>query len=114
VSAILLLASSLGVFALQLLSIRERRAEIGTRRSLGATRRDIFGQFLVEGAVVCVAGGGLGVLLATAGTKLAGVPLSPGFTVTAFFATVLTGIAAGAAPARSAAVLHPAVALRGQ
>lgn len=114
VSAILLLASSLGVFALQLLSIRERRAEIGTRRSLGATRADIFGQFLIEAAVLCVGGGGLGVLLATAGTRIAGVPLSPGFTVAAFFAAVLTGIAAGAAPARSAAVLHPAVALRGQ
>ena len=114
VSTALLAACALGVFALQLLSVRERRVEIGTRRSLGATRGDIFAQFLVEAAIVCLGGGLTGVSLGWVGVTIVGVPLSPGFTVAAFFAAVATGIAAGAAPARSAAVLHPAVALRGQ
>ena len=86
----------------------------GTRRSLGATRNDIFVQFVLEGAVICVGGGLAGVALAWAATTAADVPLSPGFVMAAFFAAVVAGIAAGAAPARSAAVLHPAVALRGQ
>jgi ABC-type antimicrobial peptide transport system permease subunit len=114
VSVALLAACALGVFALQLLSVRERRAEIGTRRALGATRADIFGQFFIESLVVCLAGGLGGLALARAAATLAGVPLSPGFTLPAFFAAVIAGVAAGAAPARSAAVLHPAVALRGQ
>lgn len=114
IAIVLLVACALGVFALQLLSVRERRAEIGTRRSLGATRTDIFAQFLVEAATICVGGGILGVLLGRAGAGLAGVPLSPGFTLSAFFAAVVAGVAAGAAPARAAAVLHPAEALRGQ
>ena len=114
VSLVLLVASALGVFALQLLSVRERRVEIGTRRSLGATRSDIFAQFLMEAAVVCLGGGLTGVSLGWIGTGIAGVPLSPGFTAAAFFAAVVAGVAAAAAPARSAAVLHPAVSLRGQ
>jgi putative ABC transport system permease protein len=114
IAAVLLLASALGVFALQLLSVRERRAEIGTRRSLGATRGDIFAQFVIEAGVVCLAGGLGGVGMAWAATAGAGVPLSPGFAMAAFFAAVVAGIVAGAAPARSAAVLHPAAALRGQ
>jgi len=55
-----------------------------------------------------------GVSLGWVGATIVGVPLSPEFTAAAFFAAVATGVAAGAAPARSAAVLHPAVALRGQ
>lgn len=114
IAAVLLLAAALGVWTLQVLSVRERRAEIGTRRSLGATRGNIFVQFVIEAGVICVAGAAAGVGLAGAGRAVAGVPLSPGFTAAAFFATVIAGIAAGAAPARSAAVLHPAAALRGQ
>jgi len=114
VAVVLLGACALGVFALQLFAVRERRAEIGTRRSLGATRGAIFSQFLIEAAVVTAGGAVLGLGLAALAARVAGAPLSPGFALSAFFAALGAGVAAGAAPARAAAVLHPAEALRGQ
>lgn len=114
VSAALLLAGSLGVLALQLLSVRERRAEIGTRRAVGATRPMIFAQFLAEGASVCLTGGVAGLALAAVAAMVSGLTLSPALAAGAFVACTGAGIAASAAPARTAAALPPAVALRGQ
>lgn len=114
VSAALLLSGSLGALALQLLSVRERRAEIGTRRALGATRPMIFAQFLTEGATVCLAGGVAGLALACVAALVSGLTLSPVLAAAAFVACAGAGIVASAAPARTAAALPPAVALRGQ
>ncbi len=114
VSVALLAAGALGVFALQLLSVRERRAEIGTRRALGASRPTIFAQFLVEAAIVCVTGATAGIILAAAGAALTGTTLSPAFTAASFGAFCGAGVVASVAPARAAAALHPAVALRAQ
>ncbi len=114
VSVALLTASALGIFALQLLSVRERRAEIGTRRALGATRPMIFRQFLVEALSVCLSGALTGIALAAAGTVLAQAAWSMSTAAAAFLACCAAGVAAAVAPARAAAALHPAVALRAQ
>jgi putative ABC transport system permease protein len=114
VSGALLGAGTLGVFALQLLSVRERRSEIGTRRALGATRSMIFGQFLLEAGTVCVSGAAAGVALGAAGTALVHAPLSPVLAAAAFAGSCAAGLVAAAGPARTASALPPAVALRAQ
>jgi putative ABC transport system permease protein len=110
----LLGAAALGVFALQFLSVRERRAEIGTRRALGASRPMIFLQFLMEGAMVCLSGATVGLALALVGTLTARAAFSPGLALIGFSACCGAGVLAAVAPARLAAGVHPAVALRAQ
>lgn len=74
----------------------------------------IFAQFLAEGATVCLAGGVAGLALATGASVISGLTISPALAAGAFVACTGAGIAASAAPARAAAALPPAVALRGQ
>jgi len=63
VAGISLLVGGVGILAVMLLSIRERRREIGLRRAVGARRRDILIQFILEAGVVTAAGGLIGVVL---------------------------------------------------
>lgn len=112
VSGALLALSTIGVLALQLLAVRERRAEIGTRRALGATRGMIFGQFFAEGAALTLAGTLAGAALGDGAAGVAGLPLSPVFLLLAAAVLCAAGIVAAAEPARRAAGLLPAVALR--
>jgi putative ABC transport system permease protein len=113
VSAALLATGVFGIFSLQLLSVRERRAEIGTRRALGATQSMIFTQFLLEAAVVCLVGGLLGLGLGGAATVVEGVRLPLTFTLAATAACCAFGAAASIWPALVAARMHPSIALRG-
>ncbi len=101
-----------------LAAVGERRAEIGLRRALGATRRQIVQQFLVEGVVVTLAGGAVGVLLGTvaafAASRMPRVPAVVTWEpfVLAIVASVAVGLAASIVPARRAAQVDPAAALR--
>jgi len=113
VSVALLGAGALGIFALQLLSVRERRAEIGTRRAIGATRGMVFQQFVLEAAIICLLGSLTGVGLAAGAAAVARVDLPAWFTAAAFGACCASGLLAAIWPARSAARMQPAVALRG-
>jgi putative ABC transport system permease protein len=108
----LLTAGAGGIFALQLLSVRERRAEIGTRRALGATRAAIFWQFVTEAAVIAFIGGALGMAAGMLGATIQGQAPSVSLASTALFACVAACLVAAAEPARRAARLQPAVALR--
>jgi putative ABC transport system permease protein len=112
-----LVVGGVGVANTMLISVLERRSEIGLRRALGATRREIGLQFVQESAVLCLAGG-------VAGTAL-GAAITAGFAATrgwptvlplwTFSAggglTVLIGILAGLHPAVRAATVPPTTAL---
>ncbi|MBI5536476.1 MAG: ABC transporter permease [Deltaproteobacteria bacterium] len=101
-----------------LFSVRERTAEIGLRRALGARARDIASQFLLESAVITCVGGVLGILAGTAlavllGTRL-GLPEFLSFKAVAAGLAIssVTGLGFGVIPARRAAMLVPHEALR--
>jgi putative ABC transport system permease protein len=101
-----------------LVSVRERVREIGTRKAIGARRRDITRQFLVEAVIVTLGGAVVGVLLGVAVTGLVGsavnVPASPTLSgiALAFVSALLVGVVAGYWPARQASRLDPVEALR--
>lgn len=113
-----LLTGGLGIMSVTLAAIDQRRREIGIRMAVGARRRDVSAQFLVETLVVAFLGGVLGVLLSLATGPLvsaltsAPVAFEPWFFLAAVGCAVLTGLLFGIIPARRAAGLDPAEALR--
>ncbi|MGH7848312.1 MAG: MacB family efflux pump subunit [Candidatus Binatia bacterium] len=116
VAAISLLVGGIGVMNIMLVSVVERTREIGIRMASGARMRDILLQFNIESAVVCAAGGMLGILVGvTAGMILRYSGMAVIFSVTpallAFACASATGLLFGYLPARKAARLDPVVAL---
>jgi putative ABC transport system permease protein len=117
-SAVGLLVGGIGVMAVMMISVTERTREIGIRKAVGATRRDILQQFLIEAATLTGIGGIAGVLVGIGIGRLANVamridavpPLD--LTVLAVVFSVGIGIAFGLLPARRAARLDPIEALR--
>jgi putative ABC transport system permease protein len=116
VAAISLLVGGIGVMNIMLVSVTERTREIGIRKAIGARRRDILTQFLVEAVLVSIFGGATGVAAGLIGVqfKIAGVqpvvaPYSIGL---AFGASVLIGLFFGTYPAWRAAAMRPIDALR--
>lgn len=118
VAGISLLAGSAVAAALMLSSVNERVAEIGLRRALGATPRDIRRQFLIETAATALGGGLLGALAGSgiavylAGRFHMSVAVSPQALLLGLALSGVTGLLAGVLPARRAAQLEPASALR--
>jgi macrolide transport system ATP-binding/permease protein len=116
VAAISLLVGGIGVMNIMLVSVVERTREIGIRMATGARMRDILLQFNIEAAVVCAAGGLLGILVGIgAGLVLRYTGMSVIFSVTpavlAFVCASATGLIFGYLPARKAAQLDPVIAL---
>ncbi|MDQ2890462.1 MAG: ABC transporter permease [Gemmatimonadota bacterium] len=98
-AALLLLAVGAGgTFALQQLAVRERMSEIGVRRAVGATRFDVFLQFVVEAGAVSAAGGLLGVMVARAAGALMSTAFSLQLAGAAFGACVLCCVCAACVP----------------
>lgn len=118
VVGISLVIGGIVIMNIMLATVTERTREIGIRKSLGATRRDILVQFLVESAMLSGLGGVIGLLLAiavmTVVGKFAPVPVAVPFWAPAIAITVstLVGVFFGLYPARRAAGLDPIVALR--
>jgi putative ABC transport system permease protein len=122
VGSIGLFVGAVGVANVLLVSVRERRAEIGVRRAVGATRRAIFAAFLIEALVMTLSGGSIGIAAAWALTKIANfmpqVPvgarphISLVTAVMALSLLALVGLIAGVWPAKRAAAVFPAEALR--
>jgi len=116
VAAISLLVGGIGVMNIMLVSVVERTREIGIRMATGARMRDILLQFNIEAAVVCAAGGILGILIGIAAglvLRYSGMAVifSVAPAVLAFACASATGLIFGYLPARKAAQLDPVIAL---
>ena len=118
IASISLLVGGIGIMNIMLVSVTERTREIGIRLAIGARRRDILGQFLLEATVVCALGGLAGVLLGVGGAWLvadmAGMDavVSGRAVALAFLFSAATGVFFGYYPARKAALMRPVEALR--
>ncbi|HEV2148003.1 MAG TPA: ABC transporter permease [Longimicrobiaceae bacterium] len=117
-SSIGLMVGGVGVVAIMMISVTERTREIGVRKALGATRREILWQFLVESVTVTTIGGAIGMALGAGGALLlaAFTPLPASVPLWAVAASLgvsaITGIGFGLYPANKAARLDPVEALR--
>lgn len=117
-SGVALLVGGIGVMAIMTVSVTSRTREIGVRKALGATRRDILLQFLVEASTLTGIGGMLGIVVGLLFGRLvslamnidAPVPLT--LTIVAVIVSIAIGIIFGMIPARRAAHLDPITALR--
>jgi putative ABC transport system permease protein len=117
-SAVGLLVGGIGVMAVMMISVTERTKEIGIRKAVGATRRDIMQQFLVEAATLTGLGGVVGIIVGLLLGRFANLAMSINavpplsMTAVAIFVSVGIGIVFGILPARRAARLDPIEALR--
>jgi putative ABC transport system permease protein len=117
-SSVGLMVGGVGVVAIMMISVTERTREIGVRKALGAKRREILWQFLVEAATLTLVGGAIGMVLGAIATEIVKAVTSmpatiPMFSVVAALAmSVLTGVVFGMYPAAKAARLDPVEALR--
>ncbi len=117
-ASVALMVGGIGVMAIMMVSVTDRTREIGVRKALGATRRDIMIQFLTEaatltgigGVIGIVAGLGMGKLLTLAMNINATTPIV--YTVVAVSVSIAIGVVFGILPARRAARLDPVEALR--
>ena len=118
IASISLLVGGIGIMNIMMANIYERMKEIGTRRALGATSRDILTQFLVESVTLTASGGILGailgVLLAALVSVYADMPthVTGGSVVLSLSISVMTGVIFGSFPAWKASMLSPMEALR--
>ena len=119
IAGISLLVGGIGIMNIMLVTVTERTREIGIRKAIGAERKSIIAQFLIEAAVICSIGGMIGILLGYLGTLIAGKLLlkmillpNTWITVGAFLFSVALGIIFGMYPAIKASGLQPVEALR--
>jgi putative ABC transport system permease protein len=119
ITGLSLFVGAIGIMNITFVSVKERTKEIGTRKALGARRRTILMQFLIEAVSICLIGGIVGLVvswLMSAGIAAAApnfpVSFSVSLVIVGMLASVITGIVSGFAPAYSASKLDPVVALR--
>jgi putative ABC transport system permease protein len=120
IASVSLVVGGIGIMNIMLVSVTERTREIGLRRAVGARRRDILTQFLIEAMTVSLAGGLIGILVGIAGAWAIGyfagwfAPIQPRAIVPAFFFAAAVGVFFGFYPARKASRLNPIDALRSE
>jgi len=122
IASISLLVGGIGIMNIMLVSVTERTREIGIRKAVGAKRRDILLQFLLEAAMLSLVGGGIGIIGGWLVSKvislvdIGGITIhsvvSPDIVILAVSVSVFIGLASGIYPAMRAARLNPIDALR--
>ncbi|MBV9225697.1 MAG: ABC transporter permease [Acidobacteriaceae bacterium] len=119
VSAIALVISGIGIMNIMLVTVTERTREIGLRMAVGASRREVLLQFLVESVMISLAGGTIGIVIGLLlplsvrlFTNQVQVPISPLSVLVAFAVSFVVGVGFGLLPARRASQLNPTEALR--
>lgn len=119
ITGLSLFVGAIGIMNITFVSVKERTKEIGTRKALGARRRTILLQFLIESTALCLLGGLIGLTFAYLmcygiGRALPSFPISFSFglVLMSMLVSVLTGLVSGFAPAWSASRLDPVTALR--
>jgi putative ABC transport system permease protein len=117
IASISLLVGGIGIMNIMLASVMERTREIGIRRAIGAKKRDVIRQFLIETTIISLAGGIMGVIVGVGLSQLIGYLAGWSTIVTttsivlAFFVSVAIGLIFGLYPAARAASLDPVTAL---
>ena len=119
ITGLALFVGAIGIMNITFVSVKERTKEIGTRKALGARRRSILMQFLIEAVSICLIGGFVGMVvsfLLFLGIRSAApgfpVSFSPDLVFVSVVVSAVTGIVSGFAPAWGASRLDPVVALR--
>jgi putative ABC transport system permease protein len=119
ITGLALFVGAIGIMNITFVSVKERTREIGTRKALGARRRTILMQFLIEAVSICLVGGMVGLVLAfglflliAAAVPSFPIQFSPALVIVALFISILTGVVSGFAPALQASRLNPVEALR--
>jgi putative ABC transport system permease protein len=118
IASVSLVVGGIGIMNIMLVSVTERTREIGLRRAVGARRRDILAQFLIEAVTVSLAGGLVGIAVGVLGSwtiaHFAGwlAPVQARAVVPAFLFAAAVGVFFGFYPARKASRLNPIDALR--
>ena len=113
-----LFVGGIGIMNVMFVSVTERTSEIGVRKALGAKKRAILSQFLIEAALICVLGGLIALAMAWPVTiglrRWLPTRISPSIAVLALSISAITGLIAGFLPANRAAKLKPVDALRSE
>jgi putative ABC transport system permease protein len=119
ITGLALFVGAIGIMNITFVSVKERTKEIGTRKALGARRRTILLQFLIEAVSICLIGGAVGLAITYATclgirTAMPALPVefSAGLILVSMAVSIATGILSGFAPAWGASRLDPVVALR--
>jgi putative ABC transport system permease protein len=118
ITSLALFVGGIGIMNIMFVSVAERTREIGIRKAIGAKRRTILVQFLIEAAAICIMGGLIGLGLAWAATlavqKYIPASMSPHVAAMAILVSLATGLVAGFLPAWRAARMNPVDALRAE
>ncbi len=117
ITSISLFVGGIGVMNIMFVSVTERTREIGIRKAIGAKKRAILSQFLLESSAICLTGGLLGLIVAFLITLVIDANVMPaelslGIAFTAILVSLITGVIAGIIPAIKASRLNPIDALR--